>query len=930
MIYSTVLSVKEKILVRERLFLKLNKYPTKKVIALTGGTGYGKTSLISSYILQQKIEYLWYSIDRSSNNLSELIHTIEQDIQNIRGNIQISGSHLIKEKISSSFIDNKDSLWIVIDGMDILHINDEEIRLFVSYMSQFPSTITFVLIGRRLPSTFPTSRMKLQGDLLHLTQKDLALTKDETQTLLRSIYHVNLSDYEIERSYNEMEGWPAGITLFAGIIKEYPMLEREKFVEHLHESEDISHYLANEIIGKLPKDLQTFLYYCSLSCEIEREILKEFQPDVLVDQWIDTLKSLQLFLYEGSLGNYRLHELIRRFLYKKMEEEWGKAKVVLLHKDLANLYKKKYRFIEAFSQFLAAGEDVLAVEMIKHMAERYESEQFLRLMNGWLEKWSPSLNLSQISLFLFRATPINHTKKLIEPLKISLERNENKSKSTLMKLQHRLATIYFYAGNLEKALVAYKESLGFSYETNDVRMIALNTSMIAQTYRFMNEEEKALSLAKEALAMAEMTGFEQAQMHALWTLSEVMMNRGQIEKGRRFAEQAIDVSTKCDQAAVVYPYCSMSTYFLKIGNIEKALEWCNRALLHAEKFGIQADMAWVFMGMAVCYEEMNKINIAEKYLLKAEKCFKNFNYLHCIVQMRLIEVLLKQEKLKEACVLIENANSTIKEYEYEWLKTRKRTEQIEGRKPIINVKMMGSLVITINDEPIKIKRKSSLRLFLLFLVHYGKRWSKEEIIGKLFPDESEEAASNQFYVALSVLRKTLEPNLKSGRNSKYIEKESSWYKFNEESINFDLKELETILLISPSTSSEQNLNEILSNYKGDLLEEYLYEEFISQRRDEVRELFLNRIKSYAIRYQNNKPETAIFLYDYLIKIDPYDEQNYKQYIQLLANHGYKGKAKKIGLKAIDALEKDLGIPIKKEIDEILAACMLIEDSKGCT
>lgn len=84
------------------------------------------------------------------------------------------------------------------------------------------------------------------------------------------------------------------------------------------------------------------------------------------------------------------------------------------------------------------------------MIDRYEPEHFLQLIDGWLESISPSLDLSMTSLLIFRCIPVKLSERLIDPLLLLLKKFENVNPAITLNIYHRLATIYFYKGELKR------------------------------------------------------------------------------------------------------------------------------------------------------------------------------------------------------------------------------------------------------------------------------------------------------------------------------------------------------------------------------------------------------------------------------------------------------------------------------------------------
>ena len=62
------------ILLRKRLFRRLDTCRQSPVTWVSGPAGCGKTSLVASYLDQRKIPYLWYQVDEGDSDLATFFH----------------------------------------------------------------------------------------------------------------------------------------------------------------------------------------------------------------------------------------------------------------------------------------------------------------------------------------------------------------------------------------------------------------------------------------------------------------------------------------------------------------------------------------------------------------------------------------------------------------------------------------------------------------------------------------------------------------------------------------------------------------------------------------------------------------------------------------------------------------------------------------
>lgn len=84
MMISTIEINENNLLVRKDLFLKLDSFHSKKLITLIAGNGFGKRTLISSYLKHNNIHYTWFTLQSPLTTLQEFLSTIIMHLESIQ------------------------------------------------------------------------------------------------------------------------------------------------------------------------------------------------------------------------------------------------------------------------------------------------------------------------------------------------------------------------------------------------------------------------------------------------------------------------------------------------------------------------------------------------------------------------------------------------------------------------------------------------------------------------------------------------------------------------------------------------------------------------------------------------------------------------------------------------------------------------------
>ncbi|MGO0059799.1 tetratricopeptide repeat protein [Brevibacillus fluminis] len=470
--------------------------------------------------------------------------------------------------------------------------------------------------------------------------------------------------------------------------------------------------------------------------------------------------------------------------------------------------------------------------------------------------------------------------------------NQKQNPLTIAHYQHRLGTIQFYRGDLAQSEKLYLESLEASLSTNDYGLIAINLSMLGQVYFFLHDFERAFHIIKRSLSYSEPHGISHCQMHSLWVLSETYLAQNDLDKAEPIIWQTITVSSQCDEAAKVFPYCSMVKLLRLRGKHAQALEWAVDALQHADKFKIEPDIGWVYMQLGLTYFANRQTQEAKTYLKKAE------------------------EKLKRQLHLYLNA-------EIEKLQSRndEPSGKVLQREPeVLTIRTLGPFAMAYGGQAIRIQRKSSLRLLLYFIATRERKLTRDSILDQVFPAGSFQAINNQFYVALSTLSKALEPMLRSGRQSRFFIQSGEHYTFSTKELMLDADRFLQLSAEQPNEGKAERIERLRQAeqlYCGDFLEEYPYESYLETEREKLRRVYLKLMRELAGYYWDcNDYPTGMNYYEKLLEKDPYLENVYVEYVERLLQAKFFSNAREVSERGVKYMEQELGIPLQGSIDTL--------------
>jgi LuxR family maltose regulon positive regulatory protein len=186
--------------------------------------GYGKSSLVSSWLSIQTYPVTWLSLDVEDDDpLRFWIYVIAalQTVQPDLGQTALTALQTAQmppiENILSDLINQittlSDKIILVIDDYHLLESSSlhQGLNFFLDHM---PPNMHLVLITREDPP-LPLPQMRAKGEMVELRARDLRFTLEESAQFLNHKMKLDLRPDEITALSQRTEGWAAGLQMAA-------------------------------------------------------------------------------------------------------------------------------------------------------------------------------------------------------------------------------------------------------------------------------------------------------------------------------------------------------------------------------------------------------------------------------------------------------------------------------------------------------------------------------------------------------------------------------------------------------------------------------------------------------------------------------------------------------------------------------------------
>ncbi|HEV7604621.1 MAG TPA: hypothetical protein VGO15_06610, partial [Candidatus Limnocylindrales bacterium] len=226
---------------------------------------------------------------------------------------------------------------------DDFHVVDEspEVRQIVrDLVLRAPERLAVIFASRRAPS-IPLARMRASGEVAEIGTDELRFDTSETARLFTETYGRELDPDVLVDVAARTEGWAASLQLVQAALRDRSPAEIRRFVRSLSGADhELYDYLAEEVVGDLPDDLQQFLMRTSILQVVAADlaaVVTGLDP-AEVARLGAAAERLTLLTRpsRASRGPQRYHPLVREFLEGRLRSTLTNEAVAALHRSVAN------------------------------------------------------------------------------------------------------------------------------------------------------------------------------------------------------------------------------------------------------------------------------------------------------------------------------------------------------------------------------------------------------------------------------------------------------------------------------------------------------------------------------------------------------------------------------------------------------------------
>jgi LuxR family maltose regulon positive regulatory protein len=237
-------------------------------VVVAGTAGYGKSSLISSWLAQSGPTgaVAWLTIDASDQDVGRLTadllgalrasagESLSAALQELQAPPLFADPLAFIDSIHEALYEIDVPLTLVLDDLQHLSTSERALEVVDHLLRWAPSITRVILSGRTVPR-LRLQRLRLEDRLELIGHRDLAFTPEETDAAV-SASGLEMSQDAIDTLHQVTQGWPAAVRMAVLAMRAGG---DQNLSLGLRRDDALAEYLTTEVLAAIDDELRRFL-----------------------------------------------------------------------------------------------------------------------------------------------------------------------------------------------------------------------------------------------------------------------------------------------------------------------------------------------------------------------------------------------------------------------------------------------------------------------------------------------------------------------------------------------------------------------------------------------------------------------------------------------------------------------------------------------
>lgn len=537
-----------RVLQRPRLTARLLEAVEYRLTVIQAGTGYGKSTALAT-LADLELPLAWYHLDREDADpsvfLSYLFHSLHRALPGLSEAIfaVLEGMESGFMSPWATFVDllinelaarGDAPVLLVLDDVHRLREAPDVLAILDRFIEHAPANL-HVIFATRYPLALPSLiTWQVKGQVLHITQKELAFTAQEIGTLFREHYGIVLSEDEVARLAVQTEGWAIALQLVwqglrSGVVATVP----QALGRLSGSDEHLFAYLAQEILFQQPTEIRRFLEVTGVLRVMTAGVCDCLRGESDSAAILRSLLDSGLFIVDLGNGYVRYHHLFREFLCESLPLMERRE----THQRAAACFLQSGNQEEMLYHLLRANAFEAAADTLDELGQALVRTGRLDCLAAWINSLPPVVLAAHPRLLSYLGDVARLHSHFDEALGWYRQAEQHaRSTGDLGAAGQALrgqARIYLDTVNPRQAEALLEEALRLSDGLEDREVRANLLELMAENRLNLGRPDEAERLRARAQGLRE-EGPGEAELSV-----RVLLRTGQLEQARRLLEKRV-------------------------------------------------------------------------------------------------------------------------------------------------------------------------------------------------------------------------------------------------------------------------------------------------------------------------------------------------------------------------------------------------------
>lgn len=343
---------------RERLNGWLDTHAAGRIIVIVAEAGFGKTTLLADWSRRTQRRCLWYRLEPDDRDWLGFVRHVVGSGRELDDTFMPRTLRLLGEmgpggptrdtvvdsfcaELAAEAAADPNGITLILDDYHAIDGSDETTPIVRRLLDLTGDGLSLIVSTRSKPA-LPLGRLRARGGVARLEGEDLCFELDETDRLFRDAYGRPLEPDVVEDLVDRTDGWPAALHLVRTAIEDRTPHETRTFIRELSGARGELHdFLAEEVVGSLPLEVQQFLMRTAILESVDPRAVPVVDPPSTnhVAERVARAETLGLLARPDFESPHRFHPLVRDFLQARLLAEIGPDRLREMHLEVGRYFE---------------------------------------------------------------------------------------------------------------------------------------------------------------------------------------------------------------------------------------------------------------------------------------------------------------------------------------------------------------------------------------------------------------------------------------------------------------------------------------------------------------------------------------------------------------------------------------------------------------